>query len=45
MPKAPPGCAWRWDINSQKWASFKVDGDKGKCGDLKDGQKYLLGIK
>jgi hypothetical protein len=42
IPKAPPNCSWRWDIETQLWASF----DKGgaKCSDLTDGLKYAVGI-
>jgi hypothetical protein len=45
MPAAPKGCSWSWDIKTQKWASFTTSGPKKKCSDLKDGIKYLLGIK
>ncbi|KAI8464060.1 MAG: hypothetical protein J3K34DRAFT_526509 [Monoraphidium minutum] len=44
MPRAPANCTWRWDIQSQLWASYnKVETSK-KCSDLEDGVKYALGI-
>jgi hypothetical protein len=45
MPKAPPGCVWKWDIESQLWSSWNTTGAKNKCSDLRDGYKYLMGIK
>ena len=43
MPPPPENCTWVWSIRSQGWSAFSSDG--GKCGDLEDGWKYLLGIK
>ena len=46
MPKAPSGCAWAWDIRTQKWTSWTTGaGGKKFCSELKDGFKYLLGVK
>lgn len=47
MPAAPKGCAWRWSVGTQGWASFNVTagGEGRKCSDLSDGLKYALGIK
>lgn len=45
MPKAPPGCQWSWDIHTQGWAAHSTDGAKRLCTELKDGNKYLLGVK
>ena len=45
MPEAPEGCTWRWDIETQLWASYNMTGDKAKCSDLDDGVKYAVGVK
>ncbi|GBF87978.1 hypothetical protein Rsub_00690 [Raphidocelis subcapitata] len=44
MPPPPENCTWRWDIESQRWSSFDA-ATKGKCSELDDGFKYLLGVK
>jgi hypothetical protein len=44
MPPPPDGCAWKWDINTQLWSSWATSGPRRKCSELRDGQKYLLGI-
>jgi hypothetical protein len=43
MPAPPANCSWRWDIETQLWASYNANGTK--CSDLRDGIKYLLGVK
>ncbi len=45
MPPPPRGCAWRWAVKTQGWASYNVSGGGNKCSDLTDGVKYALGIK
>lgn len=45
MPPPPAGCAWKFEMNEQRWSSYATDGSNKKCSDLKDGNKYLLGIK
>ncbi|GBF99458.1 hypothetical protein Rsub_11944 [Raphidocelis subcapitata] len=44
MPAPPSGCTWRWDIETQKWASYRAN-PPTKCSDLLDGAKYVLGAK
>ncbi|GBF89133.1 hypothetical protein Rsub_01850 [Raphidocelis subcapitata] len=44
MPDPPKGCAWSWSIETQGWTAYNKTGSKNKCGELKDGFKYLLGI-
>lgn len=41
MPKAPSGCAWKWDIETQLWVSYK---GSTVCSNLTDGFKYAVGI-
>lgn len=43
MPKPPAGCSWRWDGGAQLWSSFNSQNQK--CSDLKDGIKYIVGVK
>lgn len=42
MPKPPANCSWKWDIETQLWASYDKAGVK--CSDLRDGVKYAVGI-
>ncbi|KAI8474482.1 MAG: hypothetical protein J3K34DRAFT_518210 [Monoraphidium minutum] len=44
MPPPPKGCAWRWAVPTQAWASYNASSG-AKCSDLTDGLSYALGIK
>lgn len=44
MPPPPSGCSWKWDIETQRWASYSKT-TNAKCSDLTNGVKYVLGAK
>lgn len=44
MPPPPKGCRWRFDIEKQLWTAVRTSDGKW-VSDLKDGVKYMVGIK
>ncbi|KAF8063673.1 hypothetical protein HT031_003528 [Scenedesmus sp. PABB004] len=46
MPPPPPGCVWRINLGSQLWGAVNAStGAWLPGGELRDGVKYLLGVK
>ena len=45
MPPPPANCSWKWDFETQLWASYETEGNRSKCSVQEDNLKYAVGVR